>query len=474
MNWKTCIASGAALMAATSAAAQNNIEAGKAVYQQHCASCHGRDLTGGNAQSMIDGVWQYGAGRGSITRNIKFGISAFGMPDYQDKLSDQQIKQVVSYILKQEEVADPEVPALPETLETRDYDVNVQVVAEGLDIPWALTFIDDDTALVTERTGALRLMEDGRIHLEPIKGTPEVFAVGQGGLLDVAIDPDYQDNGWVYLAYSHTNEPGDDRRRPAMTRVVRGKIRGQAWVQQQVLFEAPESSYISSGVHYGCRLAFDAEGHLYFTIGDRGRQDQAQDLSRPNGKTHRIHADGTIPRDNPFVDHDQALPSIYTYGNRNPQGLATHPETGALWATEHGPMGGDELNVVQKGANYGWPVITYGINYNGAPVSDIQTKDGLEQPVLYWTPSIAVCGIDFVRGDHFPRWENHLFVTGLGYEELRRLNIANGRVIHQEVVLKNHGRVRDVACAPDGSIYVVLNNPGKILRLTNGGAALRQ
>lgn len=474
MNWKTCIASAAALMAATSAAAQNNIEAGKAVYQQHCASCHGRDLTGGNAQSMIDGVWQYGAGQGNIKRNIKFGISAFGMPAYQDKLSDEQINQVVSYILKQEEAADPEPQVLPETLETRDYDVNIQVVAQGLDIPWALTFIDDDTALVTERPGALRLMEDGQVHPDPIKGTPEVFAVGQGGLLDVAIDPDYQDNGWVYLAYSHASEPGEGRGRPAMTRVVRGKIRDHTWVQQQVLFEAPEASYISSGVHFGCRLAFDSEGHLYFTIGDRGRQDQAQDLSRPNGKTHRIHADGKIPQDNPFVENEQALPSIYTYGNRNPQGLAVHPETGELWATEHGPMGGDELNIVQKGTNYGWPVITYGINYNGAPVSDIQTKDGMEQPVLYWTPSIAVCGIDFVRGDHFPRWENHLFVTGLGYEELRRLNIANGRVIHQEVVLKNHGRVRDVACAPDGSIYVVLNNPGKIIRLTNGGAALRQ
>ncbi len=454
--------------------AQNNIEAGKAVYQQHCASCHGRDLTGGNAQSMIDGVWQYGAGRGSITRNIKFGISAFGMPDYQDKLSDQQINQVVSYILEREENADPEKRALPEKLETRDYDVKVEVIAEGLDIPWALTFIDKDTALLTERPGALRLMKNGKVLPDPIKGTPEVFAVGQGGLLDVVIDPDYEKNGWVYLAYSHASEQGDDRRRPAMTRIVRGKIRDHAWVQQQVLFEAPEESYIVSGVHFGCRMAFDPEGYLYFTIGDRGQQDQAQDISRPNGKVHRIHADGTIPEDNPFVDAEDALPSIYTFGNRNPQGLATHPETGELWSTEHGPMGGDELNIVEKGVNYGWPVITYGINYNGKPVSDIQTKEGMQQPVLYWTPSIAVCGMDFVRGDHFPRWKNHLFVTGLGYEELRRLNIANGRVIHQEVVLKNHGRVRDVACAPDGSVYVVLNNPGKVLRLTNAGSALRQ
>lgn len=453
--------------------AQDGVNPAEVLYMKHCASCHGRDLTGGNAQSMIDGRWLHGATDGNLTRNIKFGISAVGMPDYQNTLSTKEISQLVAYIRGKEKQAAPEKAPLPEKLITRDYDVNVEVVAEGLDVPWALTFIDDKRALLTERPGRLRLIEDGRLHPDPIKGTPEVYAMAQGGLLDVAIDPDYADNGWVYLAYSHAPEQRG-RIAPAMTRIVRGKIRDHAWVDEEVLFEAPATSYIASGVHYGCRLAFDDEGHLYFTIGDRGRQNDAQDLSKPNGKIHRIHRDGKIPNDNPYAHGNDALPSIYTLGNRNPQGLAKHPTTGELWSTEHGPMGGDELNIVKKGVNYGWPVITYGINYNGKPVSDLQVQQGMQQPVLYWTPSIAVCGIDFVRGDEFPRWQNHLFVTGLGYEELRRLNIADGRVIYQEVVLKNHGRVRDVASAPDGAIYVVLNNPGTVLKLTNGGEVLRQ
>jgi glucose/arabinose dehydrogenase len=458
----------------TTAAQDNAPHPGLAIYEKHCAACHGKDLTGGNAQSMIDGVWQYGGGKGAITRNIKFGISAFGMPDYRDKLSNEEIGKVVDYILKQEKQADPEPKPLPEKLQTRDYDVAVKAVAEGLDTPWAMTFIDDATALVTERPGTLRLFKDGELQPNAIKNTPKVFAVGQGGLLDVAIDPDYADNGWVYLAYSHAPDTTKGRKSPAMTRIVRGKIDQHTWTKQEVLFEAPRDTYIASGVHYGCRLAFDNDGQLYFTIGDRGQQDMAQDLSKPNGKIHRINRDGSIPENNPFIDRDGALPSIYTFGNRNPQGLATHPNGGDVWSTEHGPMGGDELNLVTKGVNYGWPVITYGINYNGSAVSDIQEKEGMQQPALYWTPSIAVCGIDFVAGDHFPRWKNNLFVTGLGYEELRRLSIKNGRVIYQEVVLKNHGRVRDVAAGPDGSIYVVLNNPGTILHLTNAGQALRQ
>jgi glucose/arabinose dehydrogenase len=463
-----------ACFAATSALARDDHQAGQAIYQQHCASCHGDDLTGGNAQSMIDGVWQYGAGRGNLIRNTKFGISAFGMPAYKDALSDKQIKEVVDYILHKQDQAAPQPPPLPETLQTRDYDVAVKVVAEGLDIPWAMTFIDQDTAFITERSGQLRLFKDDKLDPKAIKGTPEVFAVGQGGLLDVAIDPDYADNGWVYLAYSHTFEKGDGNRRASMTRVVRGKIQDHQWTDQQVVYEAPRETYLSSGFHYGSRIAFDSDGYLYFTIGDRGRQDDAQDVSKPQGKVHRIQRDGTIPADNPFTKTQDALPSIYALGNRNPQGLAIHPKTGKLWSTEHGPMGGDELNLIEPGVNYGWPIITYGLNYNGSPVSQIQKKDGLAQPILYWTPSIAVCGIDFVRGDHFPRWENDLFVTGLGYEELRRLNIANGRVLYQETILKNHGRVRDVASAPDGTIYVVLNNPGTILKLTNAGEALRQ
>jgi glucose/arabinose dehydrogenase len=284
-------------------------------------------------------------------------------------------------------------------------------------------------------------------------------------MLDVAVDPDYQDNGWIYLAYSHALGEGDNR--PAMTRVVRGHIRNNAWTDQQVLFEAPHDTYRTSRHHYGSRIVFDAEGRLYFSIGDRGAQSQAQDLSRPNGKVHRIHRDGSIPSDNPFVGRDDALPSIFSYGHRNPQGLAIHPETDALWGVEHGPRGGDELNRIVAGRNYGWPVITYGINYDGTIITEERAREGMEQPVLYWRPSIAVSGLDVYDGQAFPYWRNHLLVGALRDQEVRLLSLAGNHVQHQEVILKNAGRVREAVTGPDGAIYVVVNAPGAILRLSH-------
>jgi glucose/arabinose dehydrogenase len=214
---------------------------------------------------------------------------------------------------------------------------------------------------------------------------------------------------------------------------------------------------------------FDPEGHLYFSIGERGHQDHAQDLSRPNGKVHRIWPDGRIPEDNPFVGRADALPSIYTYGNRNPQGLSVHPETGKVWESEHGPMGGDELNVMAPGLNYGWPVITHGRNYDGNLVSEFSAKPGLAQPALFWRPSIAVCGIEFYAGDMFPKWRSKLLVGALRYEEVKLLTVVDDRVLHEETILKSAGRVRDVGVGPDGAVYAVLNNPGTVLRLTSLG-----
>jgi glucose/arabinose dehydrogenase len=251
-----------------------------------------------------------------------------------------------------------------------------------------------------------------------------------------------------------------------MTKIVRGRIRNHEWLDEQVLFEAPEETYRTTRVHFGTRIVFDPQGHLYFSIGDRGGGPQAQDLSRPNGKIHRINRDGTIPADNPFINHPTALPSIFSYGHRNPQGISVHPETGRVWASEHGPMGGDELNLISEGANYGWPEITYGLNYNGAIISELTYKEGMEQPILYWKPSTAVCGIEFYQGAFFPKWDNRLLVGALKYEDVRLLNIEGSRVMHEEVILKNAGRVRDVTSGPDGAIYVVLNNPDIILRLT--------
>jgi len=449
------------------AAREEGLPEGQRLYMGNCSSCHGVRLQGGNAQSLVDGVWQFGADRGYVFRNVKYGIPHLGMPSYEATLSDRQINQILDFLHDAEREAGVTPPAPPEKLETLDYHIKVDVWVEGLEVPWSIDFLDERRALITERPGRLRLVTDGQLEPAPIRATPVVLNEGQGGLLDVAADPNYAENGWIYLAYSHAldAQPGQNRP-PAMTRIVRGRIEDHTWVDQQVIYEAPHETYRTTRHHYGCRIVFDPQGYLYFGIGDRGAMEQAQDLSRPNGKIHRIHRDGRIPKDNPFVGRDGALASIYSYGIRNPQGLAVHPVTGRVWETEHGPMGGDELNLIAPGRNCGWPEVTYGLNYNGTVISPLTKKPGMEVPNLYWKPSIAVCGLDFCRGTKFPKWQNRLLVGALKYEEVDLLDIEASRVLHQETILKNAGRVRDVACGPDGLIYVVLNRPGMVLRLS--------
>ena len=441
---------------------------GGKLYAQHCATCHGKNLEGGDGSSFIDAVWSYGEKKSHIFRNIKYGILNVGMPAWGSVMSDNDINRVIDFIFEKENKSGVVAPSIPTELTTDDYAVTVSTVAEGLNTPWAIAFLDERRALVTEKNGQLRLLLDDKLQAAPIANTPAVLDEGQGGLLDVAVDPDHAQNGWVYLAYSHDlgEVKAGESRSMAMTRIVRGKIKNGAWTDEEVIFEAPHEKYRTTRHHYGCRIVFDGEGYLYFSIGDRGAGEQAQDNSYPNGKLHRIHRDGRIPTDNPFVNDKNAIPSIFSYGHRNPQGLAFHPSTGALWETEHGPMGGDELNRPKMGLNYGWPEITYGINYNGEIISEFKEKPGMEQPVLHWTPSIAVCGIDFYKGDAFPEWRNDLLVSALKYKQLARLVIEGDKVVKEEIVLKNAGRVRDVGVSGAGLIYVVLNQPGKILKLS--------
>lgn len=484
MRLRRLLAAAALLVSTSFAVAQDVPEElerhpGRKLYVENCASCHGRDARGGGASSLADEIWQYGSARSQRYRNIKFGIAAAGMPEYGETLDDRQIGQLIDYLEKTRSAVGARRSPLPPRLATRDYDVGVEVWVgpdAGLSIPWGLTFIDAKTALVTERPGTLRVIrvgDDGAEVSAPVKNTPEVLHTGQGGLMDVAVDPEYAESGWLYLCYTH-GLAGEGRGVPSMTRVVRGKLDGNAWTSTEVVWEAATDHYLGTRHHYGSRIAFDPDGLLYFGIGDRGRRPMAQDLGRPNGKVHRVHRDGRIPKDNPFVATEGALPSIWSYGHRNPQGLATHPATGRIWETEHGPMGGDELNLIERAANYGWPEISYGINYNGTVLTPHQRREGMRQPVLFWTPSIAVCGMDFLHDDQFPRWQNHALVTGLAHETLIRLHVEDDRVIHQETLLQGHGRVRDVAVAPDGSILVVQNGPDRILRLTNQGEAERQ
>lgn len=324
----------------------------------------------------------------------------------------------------------------------------------------SLDFLGKHSIIATEKGGRLWLFDNGK-RRGPITGTPQVSLVGQGGLHSVKAHPDYKNNGWIYLSLA------DPRSQTQMTAIVRGRIRDNRWVDEQVIYKASPEFYTDSGAHFGARLAFKGD-YLYFSIGDRLQQDKAQDLGTPNGKIHRIFADGRIPKDNPFVDRPGALPTIWSYGHRNPQGLTVHPQTGELWATEHGPKGGDELNLILKGANYGWPAVTHGINYDGTIVSNETQRAGMESPKTHWTPSIGVSALAFYQGNRFPTWDNQLLVASLASQELRLVRIESGKVTKQEVVIQGMGRIRDVILGPDATPYVVLNFPnGMILRLVD-------
>lgn len=453
--------------------AQNKIGTGAVdkLYKSLCASCHGEDLNGGLGNSLLDhNNWKVVGKSTTFLEYVKTGNLEMGMPPFGEALTDPQIRSLEIYIDEMRQKSDREDVSLVEVSDgvysAGGYQFKVETMVEGLSKPWSVAFHPSGGALITERDGAVRVFKDGTLF-DPVEGLPDVWAHGQGGMLEVAVHPDYEKNGWIYLAFSASGgtvtEKGKEKA-IGMTKVARGRVIDNQWVDEEVIFEAPAKFHRSAGAHYGTRLVFK-DGYLFFSIGDRGAMDMAQDLSKPNGKIHRVHDDGRIPKDNPFVNTPDAYPTIWTYGNRNPQGLDLHPLTGDIWESEHGPRGGDEINRLESGKNYGWPVITYGMNYNGKPLTALTAKDGMEQPQHYWTPSIAVCGIDFYEGDAFPDWKYDLLVGGLASKELHRLEIENGKVVSDEIILHGLGRVRDVASGPDGYIYVVLNGPDEVVRL---------
>ena len=327
--------------------------------------------------------------------------------------------------------------------------VRVTTVADGLEHPWGLAFLPDGRKLVTERPGRLRIVAaDGSIS-RPVAGVPRVQARGQGGLLDVALHPDFAENGLVYLSFS---EPGSGG---AGTSVARGRLVGDALQDVAVIFrQAPK---VDTGFHYGSRLVFDRDGKLFVSTGDRGMQDTAQDLARGQGKLFKLNDDGTPAAGLPFADRPTAHPGIFSYGHRNIQGMALHPTTGLVWTHEHGPRGGDEINVPRAGRNYGWPVITYGINYNGTTIGDgLKEKAGMEQPLHQWTPSIGASGLAFYTADRFPAWKGNAFVGALALNHLERLELDGERVVDTEVLLDGwNQRIRDVRQGPDGALYVL-------------------
>ncbi|HSQ69091.1 MAG TPA: PQQ-dependent sugar dehydrogenase [Steroidobacteraceae bacterium] len=351
--------------------------------------------------------------------------------------------------------------ALATEIATEKHRIRLVEVASGLEHPWGMAFLPDGAVLVTERGGRLRVVGlDGSVS-KPVEGVPAVDAVGQGGLLDVGLDPDFAANRLVYLAYTEPREGGN------ATAVARGRLADSRLDQLQVIFR--QQPALAGRHHFGSRLVFARDGRLFVTLGDRYKEkDRAQTLDSHLGKVVRIERDGRVPADNPFVDRPGALPEIWSYGHRNVQGAALHPATGDLWTNEHGPKGGDELNRTLPGRNYGWPAITYGVDYSGAIISDKTAAPGMEQPAHYWVPSIATSGLAFCTSQRFPHWQGNAFVGGLRSQQLVRLELDGDRVVHEEVLLKGviEQRVRDVRQGPDGYLYLLTDEKdGRLLRI---------
>lgn len=443
------------------------------LYADFCAGCHGPNLEGGKAPSLIGGQWRHGGDHPSLLRSIREGLPALGMPAFGETISEAEATVLIAYIQElATHAVDPKVgeeqPLPCGVQSSEEHAFRIESVAEGFDVPWSLTFLPDGRILVTERVGRLRIIEaDGTLNPEPIRGLPERILVrDEAGLMSVVAHPDHARNGWIYLSYSD-HGPNET----AMTKIVRGRLRDGHWVDQETVFGIPPEQYQPSSVLFGGRLAFHGE-QLFFSVGERGMEEgttgQAQDLAVPNGKIHRVFHNGSVPPDNPFVRVPGAFASIWAYGVRNPQGLAIDARDGALWETEHGPRGGDELNHIRRGANYGWPVITYGMRYDGKPISDKTEAPGMEQPVINWTPSIAVSQVEFYRGDRFPRWKDQLFIGSLAQQKFIRAVVDGDRVVHREEIFRGLGRVRDIKTGPDGLIYLALEligKPGRIVRL---------
>ena len=352
-----------------------------------------------------------------------------------------------------------DVPA--DTVKSDRHSFRIVTMAEGLNHPWGMAFLPGGAMLITERSGQLRLLKGGVLDPRPIGGMPDVAESGQGGLFDVLPHPGFAQNRWLYVSYSARGDRGTNTR---VTRFVFDEA-SHRLTDGKVVFDAEPKA--SGGRHFGGRMVFDRDGFLFITLGDRGDMDRAQKLDDHSGSVIRLRDDGSVPADNPFVGKAGARPEIYSYGHRNPQGMDLHPETGAVWTHEHGARGGDEINIVRKGANYGWPVITHGIDYDGSKIGIGKSAPGMEQPLYFWVPSIAPSGMAFYRGDKFPQWRNSLFVGALRGQLLARLELDGARVVREEQLLEDKvGRIRDVRTGPDGLVYLTTDDdPGKVLRL---------
>ena len=441
-------------------------------YTENCASCHGVDLTGGRATSLFSPALQAERTDAELRNTILNGIPANGMPAFKDQLDEARIGRLLAYLrIRGGQLAKAAPPTKDPTdlvLKTKKQTVKIDVVASGIDTPWGVAFLPDGRLLVTERPGKIRIVNPKTKGVPAtVTGTPTPWVRQDGGFFDIAVAT-AAGKTWVYLSYAEVL-PGYDKPLPApgplkadgpqlppaMTRIVRGQINAKnEWVNQQDIFRAPDSMYTPSVIHYGSRFLNDGKGHMFYTLGDRGDMTHSQKLDSPLGKIHRVNYDGSVPADNPFVSTPGAIKSIWTIGNRNPEGLSYDPRTGLLWESEHGPTGGDEINIIEKGKNYGWGVVSMGLQ----PGITLQHKDGMVDPIKYYTPAIGPSGITFNTGSKYPGWKNNLFLTALTGQKLIRYEIDGRKITEQEIIWDQYGRTRAVIMGPDGLLYVILQN----------------
>ncbi|EDM37319.1 hypothetical protein PBAL39_09256 [Pedobacter sp. BAL39] len=429
-------------------------------YRTYCSGCHGEKM-----DAFVDRQWKHGNKKEDLFNTIKHGNANDGMPSFDSTFTDKEINELADYILtgikNVDRYADNNKPS-SNLFKTKTGSIRLDTVATGMDVPWGMAFLPKGELLVTDRNGKFyRVGTDRSLHA--ISGAPEVLNRGQGGLMDVILDPAFASNKTIYLSYAKfKNENGTLL---ATTAILKARLEDDQLTAQQDIFVA--MPWQRTQHHYGSRMQFGKDGYLYFSVGERGNEKQNPQEIKGNalGKIHRIKSDGSIPSDNPFVKVKDAQTSIYTYGNRNPQGLTIHPVTGEIWENEHGPRGGDEINIIKPGSNYGWPVATYGINYNGKIISSISEKEGITAPIHYWIPSIGPSGMAFVTGNKYKGWEGNLLTGSLRFQYLNRSVIKNNKVVEEEILFKNIGRLRDVRMAPDGFIYIAVESPGTIYKL---------
>ncbi|MCV9387413.1 PQQ-dependent sugar dehydrogenase [Reichenbachiella ulvae] len=430
------------------------------LYETYCTGCHGEQM-----MAFADRTWKHGNTKDSLILSITNGYAEAGMPKWGEVFSDEQITELADYIRTGiehvEKYGFDEVMLSSDTFQTEQFSFSLDTIVSGMTNPWGMTFLPSGEFLITEKSGTLFLV-DGEGNREVVKGTPDVRHDVQGGLLDIILHPDFKDNQWLYISYSdYIIEEGDTLSGTAIDRFTYQD--GHLTNPLEIFRGRP---YTSAKWHYGSRMAFDEKGYLFFTASDRAHQSaNPQDLSNPKGKIHRMYDDGGIPEDNPFFGKKDTIASIYTYGHRNAQGLAFNSVTNEIWSHEHGPRGGDELNLVKKGVNYGWPVISYGINYDGTTFTDKLEQEGMEQPIHYWVPSIAPCGMTFVESDLYPGWKGDILIGSLRFNYLNRCIMDGQKVVGEETLMKNIGRLRNVKQGPDGYIYVAVEDPGYVFRL---------